>query len=54
MDIGVKEIAIIAVVMVVLFGSSRIPEFAKNIVEAMRNVRNAFSGKETVAVSKRR
>jgi TatA/E family protein of Tat protein translocase len=42
-DIGVKEIIIIAVILLVLFGSSKIPLFARNLVEAVRTLRKAFS-----------
>ena len=41
-DIGTKEIIIIAVVLVLLFGSRKIPELAKSLVEAIRHLRGAF------------
>ena len=41
-DIGTKEIIIIAVVIVLLFGSRKIPELAKSVVEAIRHLRGAF------------
>lgn len=40
--LGTKEIIIIAVVAVLLFGSKKIPELAKNIVEAIKNLTGAF------------
>ena len=40
--LGTKEIIIIAVVLVLLFGSKKIPELAKSIVEAVRHLRGAF------------
>ena len=40
--LGTKEIIIIAVIMVLLFGSKKIPELAKNIVEAFKNLTGAF------------
>ncbi len=42
-DIGFKEILIIAVVLVVLFGSRKIPELAQNIVEAIKTLRRGFT-----------
>lgn len=41
-DIGIKEIIIIAVILLILFGSKKIPELSKNIVEAIKHVRGAF------------
>lgn len=41
-SIGWKELVIIAVIALILFGSKRIPQLSKDIVEAMRNFRNAF------------
>ncbi len=40
--LGTKEIIIIAVVAILLFGSKKIPELAKSIVEAIRHMRSAF------------
>ncbi len=40
--LGTKEIIIIAVVAVLLFGAKKIPELAKSIVEAIRHMRSAF------------
>lgn len=40
--LGTKEIIIIAVVAVLLFGAKKIPELAKSIVEAIQHMRNAF------------
>ncbi len=41
-DIGTREIVIIAVVLVLLFGSQKIPELAKSIVEAVRHLKGVF------------
>lgn len=41
-DIGTTEIIIIAVVIVLLFGSKKIPELAKGLGEGIRHLRNAF------------
>ena len=47
MDIGPREIVIIAVVILVLFGSSRIPAVTKSVVESIRQVRGAFKDEDT-------
>jgi sec-independent protein translocase protein TatA len=40
--IGTKEIVIIAVVLLLLFGPKKIPELAKSIKEAIRHLQGAF------------
>jgi len=42
--LGTKEIIIIAVVLVLLFGTRKIPELAKSIVEAIQHLKGAFKG----------
>lgn len=39
--LGTKEILIIAIVALVLFGSQRIPKLAKDVGEAIRGIRGA-------------
>ncbi len=41
-NIGLKEIIIIAVILLILFGSRKIPELSKNLVDAIRHLRGAF------------
>ena len=41
-NIGTKEIIIIAVIFIVLFGAKKIPELSKSIVESIRHLRGAF------------
>jgi len=41
-NIGMKEIIIIAVILLILFGSKKIPELSKNIVDAIKHLRGAF------------
>ena len=41
-DIGGKEIIIIAVLIVFLFGAKKIPEFAKMFADGIRSLRGAF------------
>ncbi len=41
-SIGIKEIIIIAVILLVLFGSKKIPELSKSIVDSIKHLRSAF------------
>lgn len=47
-----KEIIIIAVVLVVLFGSQKIPQLAESLVKAVRTLRGAFTSDEAAAKKK--
>jgi sec-independent protein translocase protein TatA len=47
-NIGTKEIIIIAVIFIILFGAKKIPELSKSLVESIRHLRGAF--KDTPAV----
>lgn len=42
LDVGTKELIIIGVILVLLFGSKKLPEFAKVIAEAIKNLRRGF------------
>lgn len=44
--LGTKEIIILAIVLVLLFGAKKIPELARGIGEAIRHIRNGFSDTE--------
>lgn len=44
-NIGTPELIIIAVVVVLLFGGKKIPEFMKGIGEAIKEFRNASRDK---------
>jgi len=44
--LGTKEIIIIAVILVLLFGSKKIPELAKGIVDAVKHLRGALKEEE--------
>lgn len=41
-NIGTKEIVIIAIVFILLFGAKKIPELSKSLVESIRHLRSAF------------
>ena len=43
-DISTPELIIIAVVVILLFGSKKIPEFVKGIGEAIKEFRKALKG----------
>jgi sec-independent protein translocase protein TatA len=45
-NIGTKEIVILAIVVILLFGTKKIPELAKSITEAIRHLRSAFKDGE--------
>lgn len=45
--LGTKELVILAVVLVLLFGSKKIPELAKSIVDAVKHLRGAFKDEDT-------
>ena len=40
--LGTKEIIIIAVIIVLLFGAKKVPELAKGVGQAVRHIRNGF------------
>ncbi|HEY7106100.1 MAG TPA: twin-arginine translocase TatA/TatE family subunit [Acidimicrobiia bacterium] len=46
MDVGVPELLIILVVVLLLFGSRRLPEVARSLGEAVRELRHAREGDE--------
>jgi sec-independent protein translocase protein TatA len=52
--LGTKEIVIIAVIVVLLFGAKKIPELARGVGQAVRHIRNGFKdeGDEEENVSK--
>ena len=41
--LGTKEVIVIAVVLVVLFGSKKIPELTKGIADAVKHILGAFN-----------
>lgn len=40
--LGTKELIIIAIIIVLLFGSRQIPQLTKSIVDSIRHLRDAF------------
>ncbi len=43
LGLGNREIIILAVILVLLFGAKKIPELARGIGDAIRHIRNGFS-----------
>ncbi len=42
--LGIKELVIILLIVILLFGSKKIPELTKNIADAVKHLLNAFKG----------
>lgn len=53
MDIGPREILILAIIILVLFGSKRIPDLAKSITESVRSIRGAFKDEPSSQITKK-
>lgn len=47
--IGTKELIIIAIILVLLFGAEKIPQLAKSVVDAIRHLRGAFKDVDEAA-----
>lgn len=41
--LGTREIVILALILVLLFGAKKIPELARGLGEAIRHIKNGFS-----------
>lgn len=50
LGLGTKEIVIVAVILVLLFGSRRIPELARGITDAIKHLRGAFKDDDATSV----
>lgn len=50
--LGAREIIILAAILVLLFGSKKIPELARNIGEALRYIKGGFSDEKTDKTNK--
>ena len=50
--LGFKELVILAVILILLFGTKKIPELAKSLVEAVRHLRGAFESNSTESKKK--
>ncbi|MEY4602503.1 MAG: hypothetical protein RL292_444 [Candidatus Parcubacteria bacterium] len=45
--LGTRELIIIAALAILLFGSKKIPELSRSIVEAIKHMRGAFKDADT-------
>ena len=43
LGLGNKEIIILAIILVLLFGAKKIPELARGVGDAIRHIRNGFT-----------
>lgn len=43
-DLGTPELIIILVIVLLLFGSRKLPELSRSIGESMREIRNGLNG----------
>jgi sec-independent protein translocase protein TatA len=51
--LGTKEILIIAVIIVLLFGARQIPQLTKSIVDAVKQLRGAFKDDDEASAKKK-
>jgi len=42
--LGPREIVIVAVLLVLLFGAKKVPELARGVGEAVRHIKGGFTG----------
>lgn len=49
--LGASELIIILVIVVILFGASRLPEIGKGIGEAIKNFKKSVSGPSEIDVT---
>ncbi len=49
--LGTQELLIILVIVVILFGATRLPQIGKGIGEAIKNFKKATSEKEEIDVT---
>jgi sec-independent protein translocase protein TatA len=46
MRVGIVELTVIVLVIIILFGSKKIPELGKSLGEAIREFKNAIKGEK--------
>jgi TatA/E family protein of Tat protein translocase len=49
----IEGIIVLILIVLLLFGSKRIPELARNIGSSVREVKNGFSGTESTSAEKK-
>lgn len=45
-NFGTPELILVAIVLLVIFGPKKLPEFARGIAEAIKEVKHAFNKEE--------
>ena len=53
MDIGLPELIIILIIVLLLFGSTRLPKLSRSIGQSMKELRDGFTGKGPSAEAKK-
>jgi len=43
LGLGPREIVIVAIILVLLFGSKKVPELTRGVGDAVRHIKNGFS-----------
>jgi len=46
MRLGIVELVIVVLVVIILFGSKKIPELGKSLGQAIKEFKDAFKGKK--------
>lgn len=49
--LGTREIVLLVIVIVLLFGSKKIPELTRSVVDSIRHLRGAFKDEEVTTVT---
>ena len=49
--LGIQELVIILIIVVLLFGSSRLPELGSGLGKAIRGFKDSLSGKDAIDVT---
>ena len=49
--LGIQELVVILVIVVLLFGSSRLPELGSGLGKAIRGFKDSLSGKDAIDVT---
>lgn len=52
--LGTQELMLILIIVVILFGATRLPQIGKGIGEAIRNFKKATSEKDEIDVTPKR